>query len=315
MYTDSPSGPMPSIMNSTDSGRPSSIQNASPPQNPDIADTAHMAVFVNMHTNSPNDDSISPYEPSDTEPLIGVNSNQSHDDQQPCISTNSSAPSRPHEPSSLQIRTNVTTYTHSSSISSPPLSPSAQSSTSSSSIISTDYVDRYMRIINAWYLIWFILGSVWVSDGGECSKTAPHLYQLIVVLTIIYYVLLFLPLACFCLIVCCLPLFILVYRIMLPYAERERRRARAADPVQVQNLSSIAFSPANFAAHTGTDSLEDASCVICLCEYENDEVVRFLPCKHHFHKHCVDIWLRMDKACCLCKQDIDAQTQPMSSPV
>lgn len=176
--------------------------------------------------------------------------------------------------------------------------------------VSTEFVDRYVRIVNAWYLVWYILGSIWVSDGGTCSTTAPHLYRLIVALTIIYYALLFLPLACFCLIVCCLPLFILVYRIMLPYAERERRRARAADPSQVQSLNSIVYSPETFRSYTGSDNLDDASCVICLCDYESDEVVRFLPCKHHFHRDCVDVWLRLDKACCLCKQDIDAQTTP-----
>lgn len=193
-----------------------------------------------------------------------------------------------------------------------PSSPSTPepvlSESSSSAFVSADFVDRYVRIVNAWYLVWFILGSIWVSDGGSCSRTAPNLYRLIVALTIIYYALLFLPLACFCLIVCCLPLFILVYRIMLPYAERERRRARAADPDLVRNLTSIVYSPETFSSHTGNENLEDASCVICLCDYEEDEVVRFLPCKHHFHKSCVDVWLRLDKACCLCKQDIDSRS-------
>lgn len=182
-------------------------------------------------------------------------------------------------------------------------------------IVSTEFVDRYVRIVNAWYLVWFILGSVWVSDGGTCASTAPHLHRLIVALTIIYYALLFLPLACFCLIVCCLPLFVLGYRVMLPIADRERRRARAADPQQVANLSSIVYTSENFARHTGSENLEDASCVICLCDYEDNEVVRFLPCKHHFHKDCVDEWLRLDKACCLCKQDIDVQAAPLSSAV
>lgn len=176
-----------------------------------------------------------------------------------------------------------------------------------------EFVDHYVRIVNAVYLIWYIIGSVWVSGGGTCYSSAPHLYRLVVALTIIYYALLFLPLACFCLIVCCLPLFILVYRIMLPYAERERRRARAADPSLVQSLSSVSFSPATFPQLSGADSVEDASCVICLCDYEQGERLRFLPCKHHFHQECVDVWLQLDKACCLCKQDIDSQ--PAASPV
>ncbi|PXF41540.1 E3 ubiquitin-protein ligase [Gracilariopsis chorda] len=191
-----------------------------------------------------------------------------------------------------------------------------QLSESSRALVSPQFVDGFIRLVNLWYLAWFILGSIWVSDGGTCSTEAPHLYRLIVALTIIYYALLFLPLACFCLIVCCLPLFILIYRIMLPYAERERRRARAADPAQVQNLSSITFSAETFLTHTGSENLDDASCVICLCDYEDGETVRFLPCKHHFHKDCVDVWLRLDKACCLCKQDIDAHnSSPASSLV
>lgn len=179
----------------------------------------------------------------------------------------------------------------------------------------TEFVDRYVRVVNAVYLVWYIVGSVWVSGRGTCHATAPHLYRLAVALTIIYYALLFLPLACFCLIVCCLPLFILVYRIMLPYAERERRRARAADPALVQSLSTVPYSPTSFQSLTGSDNLEDASCVICLCDYEPGEQVRFLPCKHHFHRSCIDEWLQLDKACCLCKQDIDAQAGAAATAV
>lgn len=171
-----------------------------------------------------------------------------------------------------------------------------------------DFVEYYVRLVNAVYLVWYIIGSVWVSGGGTCHSTAPHLYRLVVALTIIYYAQLFLPLACFCLIMSCLPLFIVVYRIMLPYAERERRRIRAADPTLVQSLSSDTYSPVTFVALSGADSLEDASCVICLCDYEPGEQLRFLPCKHHFHQECVDEWLQLDKSCCLCKQDIDSES-------
>lgn len=176
-----------------------------------------------------------------------------------------------------------------------------------------EFVDQYVRIVNALYLVWYIIGSVWVSGGGNCHASAPHLYRLVVALTIIYYALLFLPLACFCLIVCCLPLFILVYRIMLPYAERERRRARAADPDLVQSLNCVPYSSNSFRSLSGAD--EDASCVICLCDYEPGEQILFLPCKHHFHRSCIQTWLSLDKSCCLCKQDIDARTNSDNEPV
>ncbi len=175
-----------------------------------------------------------------------------------------------------------------------------------------EFIDHYVRTVNALYLVWYIIGSVWVSGGGSCHASAPHLYRLVVALTIIYYALLFLPLACFCLIVCCLPLFILVYRIMLPYAERERRRARAADPNLVQSLNSVPYSPTTFHSLSGDD---DASCVICLCDYEPGEQILFLPCKHHFHRSCIQTWLSLDKSCCLCKQDIDARNSSDSDAV
>lgn len=266
---------------------------------------------------------------SDTRPLIshGLDPHQSPhsatNSQRPNVSSHvisnsddvlahriprSPAAPAPHSSIGQSTRSATVLANESESVRMSPSQP--PSAPSGGAYIPTEFVDRYVRIVNAWYLVWYILGSIWVSDGGTCSSTAPHLYRLIVALTIIYYALLFLPLACFCLIVCCLPLFILVYRIMLPYAERERRRARAADPAQVQSLNSIPYSLETFRSYTGSDNLDDASCVICLCDYEPDEVVRFLPCKHHFHRDCVDVWLRLDKACCLCKQDIDAQAAP-----
>ncbi|KAG0078349.1 hypothetical protein BGZ92_001492 [Podila epicladia] len=46
------------------------------------------------------------------------------------------------------------------------------------------------------------------------------------------------------------------------------------------------------------------SCVICLCEYEPDDLLRQMPCRHLFHKDCVDEWLKLKRTCPLCKFDI-----------
>ncbi|KAJ3321239.1 hypothetical protein HDV06_004464 [Boothiomyces sp. JEL0866] len=50
---------------------------------------------------------------------------------------------------------------------------------------------------------------------------------------------------------------------------------------------------------------EDATCSICLCEYENDENLRQLGCKHHFHQTCIDEWLHLNAKCPLCVQNIE----------
>ncbi|KAI1318835.1 hypothetical protein EDD11_005681 [Mortierella claussenii] len=46
------------------------------------------------------------------------------------------------------------------------------------------------------------------------------------------------------------------------------------------------------------------ACPICLCDYEDLEELRQLPCDHYFHKECVDEWLKLKRTCPLCKCDI-----------
>ena len=52
-----------------------------------------------------------------------------------------------------------------------------------------------------------------------------------------------------------------------------------------------------------SDDDEDPICVVCQLEFEEGEDVRQLPCegKHVFHKECVDVWLRKNDTCPLCK--------------
>ena len=38
-----------------------------------------------------------------------------------------------------------------------------------------------------------------------------------------------------------------------------------------------------------------ARCAICCMEYEAEDRVKVLPCKHFYHPGCVDQWLQMNK--------------------
>ncbi|KAJ2477701.1 hypothetical protein IWW56_004177 [Coemansia sp. RSA 2131] len=49
---------------------------------------------------------------------------------------------------------------------------------------------------------------------------------------------------------------------------------------------------------------EDCMCAICLCDYEDGEILRLLPCHHHMHQGCVDEWLHINQKCPLCKQSV-----------
>jgi hypothetical protein len=46
------------------------------------------------------------------------------------------------------------------------------------------------------------------------------------------------------------------------------------------------------------------TCSICLDDYSRGDSIRLLPCgfKHHFHKECVDKWLRVNAVCPTCRR-------------
>ena len=74
----------------------------------------------------------------------------------------------------------------------------------------------------------------------------------------------------------------------------------------IQNLPQRSFDPGS-----GNNNDKDApTCAICCAEYQFGDELRILPCKHEFHVACVDQWLKLKRACPLCRHDI---TQPMAA--
>ncbi|CAF0740268.1 unnamed protein product [Didymodactylos carnosus] len=53
------------------------------------------------------------------------------------------------------------------------------------------------------------------------------------------------------------------------------------------------------------DSSQVEKCTICLCEFDENEDVRRLPCMHLFHIPCVDRWLSTNRRCPICRIDIE----------
>ncbi|KAJ8541342.1 hypothetical protein K7X08_002158 [Anisodus acutangulus] len=55
----------------------------------------------------------------------------------------------------------------------------------------------------------------------------------------------------------------------------------------------------------GDGIVEGTNCSVCLNEFQDDESLRLLPnCKHAFHIHCIDTWLRSHTNCPLCRSSI-----------
>ncbi|TRY54076.1 hypothetical protein DNTS_034499 [Danionella cerebrum] len=46
------------------------------------------------------------------------------------------------------------------------------------------------------------------------------------------------------------------------------------------------------------------NCAVCIEDYKPNDVVRILPCRHVFHKSCVDPWLQDHRTCPMCKMNI-----------
>lgn len=46
---------------------------------------------------------------------------------------------------------------------------------------------------------------------------------------------------------------------------------------------------------------DHTSCVVCMCDFENKQLLRVLPCGHEFHAKCVDKWLKMNQTCPICR--------------
>ncbi|KAI1371805.1 hypothetical protein F4677DRAFT_281622 [Hypoxylon crocopeplum] len=61
------------------------------------------------------------------------------------------------------------------------------------------------------------------------------------------------------------------------------------------------------------DGLE---CSICLEGYKHDDLVRETPCRHLFHKHCLEWWLvKHQGRCPLCQKELKPTKSAQSSPL
>uniref|UniRef100_A0A2P2LZA6 Ring finger protein n=2 Tax=Rhizophora mucronata TaxID=61149 RepID=A0A2P2LZA6_RHIMU len=86
--------------------------------------------------------------------------------------------------------------------------------------------------------------------------------------------------------------------------EQPGHQIRGLEPVIVSAIPTMKFS------HDAFSSVEDAQCSICLGEYEEKEVLRIMPkCGHSFHLSCIDIWLRKQSTCPVCRLPIQASLE------
>eukprot|EP00871_Galdieria_phlegrea_P005078 jgi/Galph1/5571/GphlegSOOS_G4294.1 len=153
------------------------------------------------------------------------------------------------------------------------------------------------RVVSWLSLAWFIVGMVWVFRSKSCSSTAPSLYRLALALVAINLVFLGISI----ILACCI--FVLAPSIFHPGFNLDGSVSfhhRGATKKEIERIRLVRYHH--------VESETDVTCPICLCDYEEGNLLRVLPCtsKHRFHSGCVDRWLVLNKTCPLCKIDIDS---------
>ena len=99
------------------------------------------------------------------------------------------------------------------------------------------------------------------------------------------------------------------YETMLQLGERigdvkTERWAMKAE-AEIKKLPTYVFQDPKDGEEEGEEKDDsEVKCLVCQCQYEGDEVLTKLPCRHVFHSECVAGWLARKDCCPYCRQCI-----------
>lgn len=139
---------------------------------------------------------------------------------------------------------------------------------------------------------WFILGVVWLLNSSHC-KQCPGLYRL-------------------CLSIVFLSVARLLATLMVFYQTFQTAN-QVESPPKPQGAPQDLIDSLVVEKYCSCVTVSGSeSCAVCLSDFEEDDTLRRLPCGHSFHKGCVDKWLKMNKVCPLCVQDVEVLIREQS---
>ncbi|KAK4794277.1 hypothetical protein SAY86_012271 [Trapa natans] len=82
---------------------------------------------------------------------------------------------------------------------------------------------------------------------------------------------------------------------------RSRRAPRGLDLSVINTFPTLEYFKVK-GLKIGKGALE---CAVCLCEFEDDEMLRLIPkCDHVFHPDCIDAWLASHTTCPVCRANL-----------
>ena len=92
----------------------------------------------------------------------------------------------------------------------------------------------------------------------------------------------------------------LSYEELLALGEVVGTESRGLSTDTIAGLPSVNYK-------TGSDQHgSNDSCVICRVDYEDDESLTVLSCKHLYHPECINNWLKINKVCPVCSTEVSS---------
>lgn len=56
---------------------------------------------------------------------------------------------------------------------------------------------------------------------------------------------------------------------------------------------------------TDVENDHGTTCCICISDYTESEILKMMPqCRHYFHQDCVDVWLKVNASCPICRHSL-----------
>lgn len=95
------------------------------------------------------------------------------------------------------------------------------------------------------------------------------------------------------------------YESLLALAERLGEVSRGLTDSEISQLPTSKHQGQALGGEGASAMPDDLpQCNICLTDYEHGDKMRNLPCKHDFHKDCVDQWLKTNATCPICRAEV-----------
>ena len=106
----------------------------------------------------------------------------------------------------------------------------------------------------------------------------------------------------------------MTYDQLLQLGENVGKVSKGTDQAQWDDLPTCTYGEAKSKGEAF--AILGEQCAVCRCEYDDEDIVRILPCRHAEHAECLDQWLLRNRSCPLCQRDVGtrAGASPAKAP-